>query len=56
MRVSTQFPIAVHALLMVGTFKDVKVTSEMVAGSADTSGSAFRRKKAGCRFGWRTTA
>jgi len=33
MRVSTQFPIAVHALLMVAYFPDIRVTSEMVAES-----------------------
>ncbi|QQO08791.1 Rrf2 family transcriptional regulator [Breznakiella homolactica] len=34
MRVSTQFPIAVHILLMVAYFKDIRITSDMVAASA----------------------
>ena len=33
MRVSTQFTVAVHALLMIAYFKDIRVTSEMVAAS-----------------------
>ena len=33
MRVSTQFTIAVHALLMIAYFPDIRVTSEMVAES-----------------------
>lgn len=33
MRVSTQFPIAVHALLMIAYFPNIRVTSEMVAES-----------------------
>ena len=33
MRVSTQFPIAVHALIMIAYFSDIRVTSEMVAES-----------------------
>lgn len=34
MRVSTQFPIVCHALLIIALFPDKKVTSEMVAESA----------------------
>ncbi|MHD0396695.1 Rrf2 family transcriptional regulator [Staphylococcus simulans] len=33
MRVSTQFPIAVHALLMIAYFPNIRVTSDMVAES-----------------------
>lgn len=33
MRVSTQFTIAVHALLMIAYFPDIRVTSKMVAES-----------------------
>lgn len=33
MRVSTQFTIAVHALIMIAYFPDIRVTSEMVAES-----------------------
>lgn len=33
MRVSTQFTIAVHALIMIAYFPDIRVTSEMVAKS-----------------------
>lgn len=34
MKVSTQFSIAVHAMLMVAYFPDVKITSDIVAQSA----------------------
>lgn len=34
MRVSTQFPMAVHILLMVAGFPDAKITSEAAAESA----------------------
>lgn len=33
MRVNTQFTIAVHALIMIAYFSDIRVTSEMVAES-----------------------
>lgn len=33
MRVSTQFTIAVHALIMIAYFPDIRITSEMVAKS-----------------------
>lgn len=33
MRVSTQFTIAVHALIMIAYFPDIRITSEMVAES-----------------------
>jgi len=51
MRVSTQFPIAVHALLMVA-FSPVRVTSDMVAESAGCNAVIIRNiysklKKAG---------
>lgn len=37
MRVSTQFPIAVHIMLMVAGFPDQKMTSEVVSESAGTN-------------------
>lgn len=42
MRVSTQFPIAVHILLMVAGFPDVKVTSEIVAESVGCNPTIIR--------------
>ncbi|KPU43534.1 putative HTH-type transcriptional regulator YwnA [Oxobacter pfennigii] len=42
MRVSTQFPIAFHALMMIACFKDTRVTSEMVAGSAGCNAVTIR--------------
>lgn len=52
MRVNTQFPVAFHALIMIACFKETRVTSEMVAGSAGcnavTIRNIFRKlKKAG---------
>jgi len=52
MRVSTQFPIAVHALLMIAYFNDVRVTSDMVSASAGCNAVIVRNiftklKKAG---------
>ena len=34
MRVSTQFPIAVHIMLMIDSFPDLKVTSDVLSESA----------------------
>ena len=42
MRVSTQFPIAFHALLMIARFPDRKVTSDMVAASAGCNAVIIR--------------
>lgn len=52
MRVSTQFPIAVHSLLMIVNFPDRKITSDMVAESAGCNAVIVRNifsklKKAG---------
>lgn len=52
MRVSTQFPVAVHIMLMVAGFPDVKVTSEAAADSAGCNPVIIRNifaklKKAG---------
>ena len=37
MRVSTQFPIAVHILLMIDSFPDLKITSEVLAESTGSN-------------------
>lgn len=37
MRVSTQFPIAVHIMLMIDSFPDLKITSEVLAESAGSN-------------------
>ena len=42
MRVSTQFPVAFHALLMIARFTDVKVTSDMVAESSGCNAVIIR--------------
>lgn len=42
MRVSTQFPIAVHALLMIAYFPNIRVTSEMVAESVGNNSVVIR--------------
>ncbi|MFT4005811.1 MAG: Rrf2 family transcriptional regulator [Lacrimispora sp.] len=42
MRVSTQFPIAVHSLLMIVSFPDIKITSDMVAESAGCNAVIIR--------------
>lgn len=52
MRVSTQFPIAVHALMMVAYFPQIKITSDIVAESAGCNPVIIRNtfsklKKAG---------
>ncbi|NBJ14541.1 MAG: Rrf2 family transcriptional regulator [Dehalobacter sp. 4CP] len=52
MRVSTQFPIAFHALVMIANFKDIRVTSDIVARSAGCNAVTIRNifsklKKAG---------
>ena len=52
MRVSTQFTIAVHALIMIAYFPDIRVTSEMVAESVGNNPVIIRNiygklKKAG---------
>lgn len=52
MRVSTQFPIAVHVLMMVAYFPQKKVTSDIVAQSAGCNAVIIRNifsklKKAG---------
>ena len=52
MRVSTQFPIAVHALLMIANFPEKRITSSMVAESAGCNAVIIRNiftklKKAG---------
>ncbi|SHO43078.1 Rrf2 family transcriptional regulator [Anaerocolumna xylanovorans] len=52
MRVSTQFPIAVHALMMVAYFPDTRITSELAAKSAGCNSVIIRNiflklKKAG---------
>ena len=52
MRVSTQFPIAFHALMMIAYFKGTRVTSDMVAGSVGCNAVTIRNifiklKKAG---------
>jgi DNA-binding IscR family transcriptional regulator len=52
MRVSTQFPIAVHALLMIANFPEKRITSDMVAESAGCNAVIIRNiftklKKAG---------
>lgn len=52
MKVSSRFTIAVHALLMIAYFPDVRVTSDMVAASVGTNPVVIRNiysnlKKAG---------
>lgn len=52
MRVSTQFPIAVHALMMVAFFPDTRITSDLTAESAGCNSVIIRNiflklKKAG---------
>lgn len=52
MRVSTQFPIAVHVLMMIAYFPQVRVTSDIVAQSAGYNAVIIRNifvklKKAG---------
>lgn len=42
MRSSAQFPIAVHTLLMIAYFPDIRVTSEMVATSVGTNPVVIR--------------
>ena len=42
MRVGTQFPVAVHALLMVAAFPEKKITSEVVAESAGCNAVIIR--------------
>lgn len=42
MRVSTQFPIAVHAMLMISGFPELKMTSEIVAESAGCNAVIIR--------------
>ncbi|WP_042347571.1 Rrf2 family transcriptional regulator [Bacillus massiliigorillae] len=42
MRVSTQFTIAVHALIMIAYFPDIRVTSEMVAQSVGNNPVTIR--------------
>jgi len=43
MRVSTQFPIAVHALLMIAYFPNIRITSEMVAESVGNNPVIIRK-------------
>ncbi|MGN6712025.1 transcriptional regulator, BadM/Rrf2 family [Anaerocolumna jejuensis DSM 15929] len=52
MRVSTQFPIAVHALMMVAYFPETRITSDLAAESAGCNSVIIRNiflklKKAG---------
>lgn len=52
MRVSTQFPLAVHALLMIAYFPQIRITSNIVAESAGCNAVVIRNiftklKKAG---------
>ena len=52
MRVSTQFPIAFHALLMIAHFPETRITSDMVAQSVGCNAVIIRNifgklKKAG---------
>ncbi|WP_075366062.1 Rrf2 family transcriptional regulator [Desulfosporosinus metallidurans] len=53
MRVSTRFPIAVHALVLIATFSDkLKMTSDVIAGSTGCNAVSIRNilgtlKKAG---------
>lgn len=42
MRVSTQFPIAVHALMMVAYFPQMRITSDIVAQSAGCNAVIIR--------------
>lgn len=52
MRVSTQFPVAVHALMMVAAFPETRITSEIVGQSTGCNPVVIRNlfpklKKAG---------
>lgn len=52
MRVSTQFPVAVHALMMVANFPEIRITSDIVAESTGCNAVIIRNifsklKKAG---------
>ena len=42
MRVSTQFPIAVHIMLMIDAFPDKKITSEVLSVSAGCNAVIIR--------------
>lgn len=49
MRVSTRFPIAVHIMLMIDAFPDLKVTSDVLAESAGCNPVIIRGVFAGLR-------
>lgn len=44
MRIGTRFPVAIHILLLVETFKgELKVTSDFIAGSVNTNPVVIRK-------------